>query len=92
MRGKTPPSPSNLDSLDHDDVPNAIRQELSAGSQNPPNGVPALMQTGLVAGVAPGAIFSGLVIDAHGASTAFLVCVAAGVIAALAAQTLPRTE
>lgn len=52
----------------------------------------AIMQTGLVAGVAPGAIFSGLVIDAHGASAAFLVCVAAGVIAALAAQLLPRSD
>lgn len=52
----------------------------------------AIMQTGLVAGVAPGAVFSGLVIDAHGASAAFLVCVAAGLIAAVAAQTLPRTD
>lgn len=51
----------------------------------------AIMQTGLVAGVAPGAVFSGVVIDAHGASAAFLVCVVAGVISAVAAQTLPRT-
>ncbi len=50
----------------------------------------AIMQTGLVAGVAPGAVLSGLVIDAHGASTAYLVCVVAGVVAAIAAQTLPR--
>jgi MFS family permease len=51
----------------------------------------AIMQTGLVAGVAPGATLGGVVIDAHGASAAYLVCVAAGVVAALAAQTLPRS-
>ena len=52
----------------------------------------AIMQTGLVAGVAPGATIAGVVIDAHGASVAYLVCVAAGVVAAIAAQTLPRAE
>jgi MFS family permease len=51
----------------------------------------AVMQTGLVAGVAPGATLGGVVIDAHGASAAYLVCVAAGVVAALAAQALPRS-
>jgi MFS family permease len=50
----------------------------------------AMMHTGLVAGVAPGATVAGLVIDAHGASAAYLVAVAAGVVAALAALTLPR--
>ncbi|GAB3765578.1 MFS family permease [Nocardioides ginsengisegetis] len=50
----------------------------------------AILQTGLVAGVAPGATVAGLVIDAHGASAAYLVCVAAGLVGALAAQTLPR--
>lgn len=50
----------------------------------------AIMQTGLVAGVAPGATISGLVVDASGASAAYLVSVGAGVLAALAAQLLPR--
>src|SRR6478735_9085863 len=35
---------------------------------------------------------AGLVIDAHGASAAYLVCAAAGAVAALAAQALPRTD
>jgi MFS family permease len=51
----------------------------------------AIMQTGLVAGVAPGATLGGVVIDAHGASAAYFVCVAAGAVAALAAQALPRS-
>ncbi|MEP9365393.1 MFS transporter [Nocardioides sp. CN2-186] len=51
----------------------------------------AIMQTGLVAGVAPGATLSGLVVDHQGSSAAYLVSVAAGIVAALAAQTLPRT-
>ena len=50
----------------------------------------AIMQTGLVAGVAPGATLSGLVVDHQGASAAYLVSVAAGLIAAAAAQALPR--
>jgi predicted MFS family arabinose efflux permease len=50
----------------------------------------AIMQTGVIAGVAPGAALSGLVIDHWGASAAYLVSLAAGVVAALAAQTLPR--
>lgn len=50
----------------------------------------AIMQTGLVAGVAPGAAVAGVVIDAHGASAAYLVCAAGGLVAALAAQALPR--
>jgi MFS family permease len=52
----------------------------------------AIMQTGLVAGVAPGATLSGLVVDHHGASPAYLVSVGAGVVAALAAQLIPRTK
>ena len=52
----------------------------------------AIMHTGLVAGVAPGAALSGYVVDHSGASAAYLVCIAAGVAAALAAQVLPRTE
>jgi MFS family permease len=50
----------------------------------------AIMQTGLVAGVAPGATLSGLVVDHQGASAAYLVSVAAGLLAAAAAQALPR--
>ncbi|MDF1603193.1 MFS transporter [Nocardioides sp. YIM 152315] len=50
----------------------------------------AIMQTGLVAGVAPGATLSGLVVDHQGASAAYLVSAAAGLVAALAAQALPR--
>jgi MFS family permease len=52
----------------------------------------AIMHTGLVAGVAPGATIGGVVIDAFGASTAYLVCVAAGAVAAMAAQALPRSH
>lgn len=50
----------------------------------------AIMQTGLVAGVAPGATLSGLVVDHAGASQAYLVSLAAGVVAALAALAIPR--
>jgi MFS family permease len=50
----------------------------------------AVLQTGLVAGVAPGAALGGVVIDAHGASAAYLVSAAAGAVAAVAAQALPR--
>ena len=48
------------------------------------------MHTGIVAGVAPGATISGFVVDHSGASAAYLVSLAAGVVAALAAQTVPR--
>lgn len=47
-----------------------------------------VVHTGLLAGIAPGAAISGLVVDAHGASAAFWVPVGAGLLAALAAQTL----
>jgi MFS family permease len=50
----------------------------------------AILQTGIVAGVAPGAALSGVVVDGPGASAAYLVSLAAGVVAALAALTLPR--
>jgi MFS family permease len=50
----------------------------------------AILQTGVVAGVAPGAALSGVVIDASGASAAYLVSLAAGVVAALAALAIPR--
>jgi MFS family permease len=50
----------------------------------------AIMQTGLVAGVAPGAALSGWIVDVHGASAAYLVSLAAGVLGAVAAQAVPR--
>jgi MFS family permease len=50
----------------------------------------AFIHTGLAAGLAPGAALSGVVVDAAGASPAYLVSAAAGVAAVLAAQTLPR--
>ena len=46
----------------------------------------AFIQTGLVAGVAPGAALAGLVVDAHGASAAYLVSVGGGALALLAAM------
>lgn len=52
----------------------------------------AMIQTGVVAGVAPGAALSGVVVDAAGASPAYLVSLGAGVVAALAALTLPREQ
>lgn len=51
----------------------------------------AIMHTGLIAGVAPGATISGVVVDNHGASAAYLVSLGAGVVAALAAQAIPRS-
>lgn len=45
----------------------------------------AFLQTGMVAGVAPGAAIAGLVVDARGASTAYLVSAAGGAIALVAA-------
>jgi MFS family permease len=50
----------------------------------------AFVHTGLAAGLAPGAAISGIVVDAAGSSAAYLVSVTAGLVAALAAQTLPR--
>lgn len=51
----------------------------------------ALIQTGLVAGVAPGAALGGLLVDAQGPSAGFGVAVGASLLGALAAQLLrPR--
>jgi MFS family permease len=50
----------------------------------------ALVHTSIVAGVAPGATVSGLAIDEYGASTAYLIPLACGVLAALAARLTPR--
>ena len=44
----------------------------------------------IVAGVAPGAALSGVVVESAGASAAYLVSLGAGLVAALAAQALPR--
>jgi MFS family permease len=49
----------------------------------------AFIHTGLAAGLAPGAAISGLVVDAAGA---YLVSAGAGLVAVLAAQTLPRVR
>ena len=46
-----------------------------------------LVETAAVAGVAPGAAIAGQVIDSHGASAAYLVSLAAGLVAAVAAFT-----
>ncbi|MCW2813212.1 MAG: Major Facilitator Superfamily protein [Nocardioides sp.] len=51
----------------------------------------AFIQTGIVAGVAPGAALAGIVIDASGASPAYLVSVGGGVLA-LAAALLVRVR
>ncbi len=45
----------------------------------------AVIQTGVAAGLAPGAAIAGLVIDAHGASPAYLVSAAGGLLALLGA-------
>jgi predicted MFS family arabinose efflux permease len=50
----------------------------------------AVIHTGIVAGVAPGATLAGIVIDTQGASPAYLVAVGAGLLGAVAAQALPR--
>jgi len=49
----------------------------------------ALLQTGLVAGVAPGAALAGVLVDRSGASASYLVPLGAAVLAALAARALP---
>jgi MFS family permease len=51
----------------------------------------ALLHTGIVAGVAPGAALAGAVVDRSGPSAAYLVPVVGGLIAALAALLVPRT-
>ena len=50
----------------------------------------SLGHVGLAAGLAPGSALAGVVVDAAGASPAYLVSVGSGVVATLAAQTLPR--
>jgi MFS family permease len=50
----------------------------------------AIVHTGIAGGVAPGAALAGILIDAHGASAAYLVPAVAGLVAAIAAQGTPR--
>ena len=49
----------------------------------------AFLQTGISAGIAPGAWYAGVVADAAGGATAFWVCAGAGAVAALAALATP---
>ena len=49
----------------------------------------ALLQTGLVAGVAPGAALAGIVVDHEGASAAYLIPLGAAVLTAVATRALP---
>ena len=51
----------------------------------------AIVVTGLVAGVAPGASIAGFVVDHSGASAAYGVALAGGILGALAAQTARRS-
>lgn len=51
----------------------------------------AILHTGIVAGVAPGASIAGFVVDHSGASAAYAVALAGGVLGALVAQTARRT-
>ena len=52
----------------------------------------AFIQTGLAAGLAPGAAVAGIIIDAHGASPAYLVCAAGGVLALVGALLVRMPE
>jgi MFS family permease len=49
----------------------------------------AISHTGLAAGLAPGAWLSGVVIDAHGASSSYLVALGGGIVAALVSFAVP---
>ncbi|NYE37925.1 MFS family permease [Nocardioides cavernae] len=52
----------------------------------------AILHTGIVAGVAPGASIAGFVVDHSGASAAYAVALAGGVLGALAAQAARPTR
>ena len=52
----------------------------------------ALLQTGLVAGVAPGAALAGIVVDQAGASPAYLVPLGAAVLTVAATRALPTSR
>ncbi len=51
----------------------------------------AILHTGIVAGVAPGAGIAGFVVDESGASAAYAVALVGGVLGALAARTAPAS-
>ncbi len=51
----------------------------------------AILHTGIVAGVAPGASIAGFVVDHSGASSAYAVALVGGVLGAIAAQTVRRS-
>ena len=51
----------------------------------------AILHTGLVAGVAPGASIAGFVVDQRGASAAYGVALVGGILGALVAQTARRS-
>ena len=51
----------------------------------------AILHTGIVAGVAPGASIAGFVVDHSGASAAYAVALAGGVLGAIVAQTARRS-
>jgi MFS family permease len=51
----------------------------------------AILHTGLVAGIAPGASIAGFVVDHAGASPAYAVSVVSGLLAAVVAQTTRRS-
>jgi MFS family permease len=51
----------------------------------------AISHTGLAAGLAPGAWLSGLVIDAHGASSSYVVAVFGGLLATVVSVALPSS-
>ncbi len=51
----------------------------------------AILHTGIVAGVAPGATIAGYVVDHQGASAAYAVALAGGVLGAIVAQTARRS-
>ncbi len=52
----------------------------------------AILHTGIVAGVAPGASIAGFVVDHSGASAAYAAALAGGVLGALVAQTTRRSS
>jgi hypothetical protein len=60
------------------------RQRLTEGM--------AMLHTAVVAGVAPGAALSGVVVDRAGTSAAYLVPLVAAAIGAVSAQALPRSQ
>ncbi len=51
----------------------------------------AILHTGIVAGVAPGAGIAGFVVDHYGASAAYGVALIGGILGAIVAQTAPRS-